>query len=114
MLIVGGDPVIGRSLEVLLQAAGYRTLFQPEPPGDELGKSLIDSHLLIVAPGLSAERRKAIMDIMASPATVKIPVLELLSADGVEQDIQGERVVLWPCSMEELKRAVHAALLAHG
>src|SRR5919112_4148524 len=103
LIIVGGDPVMGRSLEALLQAAGYEARFQPEASADGLGGLLADSRLLLIAPGLSAECRKALVDIAMAPAT-KIPVLELLLANGREQQaIQGVGVAPWPCSMDELQ-----------
>jgi hypothetical protein len=113
--IVGGDPVIGEVLEVLLQAAGYLARFLSEPAIDELGELLAGCQLLIIAPTLSAERREALIDIMLSSVTpVKIPILELLPANGGEQHLQGEHTVLWPCPIEELKRAIDDVLLAQG
>lgn len=114
VVIIGGDPVVGEALEVLLQAAGYRTRFLPESAMDELlSEVLADSQLLLIAPVLSAERRKALLEMMLSPTTsVNIPVLELLPANG-GQHLQ-EHIVLWPCSGEELKRAIDALLLNQG
>ena len=112
VIVVAGDPVMGRSLEALLQATGYEARFQPEPSADGLGGLLADSHLLLIAPGLSAEARsKALLDVVMDPAT-KIAVLELLPANGGEQNIQGVGVAPWPCSVEELQRRIRAALLA--
>jgi hypothetical protein len=114
--ILGGDPVVGEALEVLLQAAGYRTRFLPESVLDDelLGELLADSQLLLVAPVLSAKRHKALLEMMQGPTTpVNIPVLQLLPANG-EQHSQGVRFVLWPCSGEELKRAIDALLLDRG
>jgi hypothetical protein len=112
--IIGGDPIVGEALEVLLQAAGYCARFLPEYVMDELGGLLADSQLLLIAPVLSAERRKDLLEIMLSPTTpVNIPVLELLPANG-GQHLQGEHSVLWPCSGEELKRAIDALLLDRG
>lgn len=110
--IFGGDPVIGEALEIMLQAVGYRTRFLPESVMDELlGELLADSQLLLVAPVLSAKRRKTLLEMKLSPTTpVNIPVLELLPANG-GQHLQGGRTVLWPCSGEELKRAIDALLL---
>ena len=108
--IVGGDPVIGEALEVLLQAAGYRARFLSEPVADKLGELLVGSQLLVVAPTLNAECWKTLLDVVLSPA-VKVPVLELLPADG-ERHFRGEHVLLWPCSTEELRRAVDTALLS--
>lgn len=113
--IIGGGPVVGEALEILLQAAGYRTRFLPESVMDELlGELLADSQLLLVAPVLSAERRKALLEMMLDPTTpVNIPVLQLLPANG-GQHLQGGRSVLWPCSREELKREIDALLLEQG
>jgi hypothetical protein len=59
---------------------------------------------------LSAERRKALLDMMSSQAALaQIPALEMLT-EGEEQSVQGGRTVLWPCSREELERAIDAAL----
>jgi len=114
VIVVGGDPVMGRSLEAMLQAAGYDVCFQPEPLADGLGEVLADSRLLLVAPGLSAESRRALTDVVVSSAT-KIPVLELLPANGGEVvGIQRVGVAPWPCSVEELQRRVRAALLARN
>jgi hypothetical protein len=113
--IIGGDPVVGEALEALLQAVGYRTRFLPESVMDELlGELLADSQLLLIAPVLSAERRKVLLEMMLSPTTpVNIPVLELLPANGGRY-LQGEHIVLWPCSGEELKLAIDALLLDQG
>ena len=112
MLVVGGEPATGRSLEALLQAAGYAARFQPEPLADGLSELLADSRLLLIAPGLSAESREALTNTVRRPAT-KIPVLELVPADGGEVvGIQRVDIVPWPCPMKELRRRVRAALLA--
>ena len=112
--ILGGDPVVGEALEVLLQAAGYDARFQPEPSAAGLGELLKDSRLLLVAPGLSAECRKALVDMAVGPAK-KIPVLELIPADGGEAvDIQGVDTTPWPCPQEELQRKIRASMLAQG
>ena len=106
--IVGGDPVVGEALEVLLQAAGYHTRFLPEFVMDEPDEMLADSQLVLIAPALSAKRRKAFLEMMlSSPKTVNIPVLELLPANG-GQHLHAEHIVLWPCSREELKQAIDA------
>ena len=113
--IIGGDPIVGEALEVLLQAAGYRPRFLPETGMDELlmGEMFADSQLLLVAPVLSAKRRKALLEMKLSPTTpANIPVLELLPANG-GRHLQ-EHIVLWPCSGEELKRAIDALLFDQG
>jgi len=110
--IFDGDPVVREVLEVLLQATGYHPQFLGELAGDELIPLLADFHLLLVAPELSAERCNVLLDMMSNPAMpAKIPILELLSEDR-EQNVRGARIVLWPCSAEELERAIEAALFA--
>jgi DNA-binding response OmpR family regulator len=114
VIIVGADPAMGRSLEALLQAAGYDARFQPEPLADRLDELLVDSRLLLVAPGLSTESGNALTDVVIRTAT-KIPILELLPANGGEAvGIQGADAVPWPCPLEELKQRIQAALLAQG
>lgn len=110
--VFNGDSIVREALEVLLQSAGYRTRFLREAAGDELGELLAGSRLLLVAPDLSAGRRQALMDSLTSPSSAaKIPILELVS-EGVEPSLQGARVVLWPCSIEQLRRAIAVALFA--
>ena len=112
VIIVGGEPATGRSLEALLQAAGYDARFQPEPLADVLGGLLAACRLLLVAPGLSAESRKALTYTVLC-AAMNIPVLELRPANGGEEmGIQGADAAPWPCPLEELQRRVRAALLA--
>ncbi len=113
VIVVGGDPATGRSLEALLQAAGYDARFGPEPLADGLGELVAHSRLLLVAPGLSAESRKAVGNAVIRTAT-KIPVLELVPANGGEVmvGIQGADAAPWPCPMDELQRRIRAALLA--
>jgi hypothetical protein len=109
--ILGEDPVIGGSLEILLQAAGYRARFLREHVGEVREEPLADFHVLLVGPELSTERRKALVDKMLSPAAPsRIPIVELLPANG-EHILLGH-VVIWPCSIRELKRAIDAVLLA--
>jgi hypothetical protein len=112
VIVVGGDPAMGRSLQILLQVAGYDAWFQPEPLADGLGELLAESRLLLVAPGLSADSRKALTDMLMCTAT-RIPILQLLPANrGEVVGIQGVDFVPWPCPMEELRRRIRAALLA--
>lgn len=114
MIVVGRDLAIGRSLEVLLQAAGYDTRFQLEPALDTLGELLAESSLLLILPGLSAEFRNALTEIVTYSAA-RIPMLELVPANGEEiEGIQGADAAPWPCPMEELQQRIQEALLAQN
>ena len=110
--MVGGDPVVGGALEALLESAGYHARFLPESMMDDLGELLADSQLLVVAPDLSAELQQPLLRLVLNPKRLaNVAVLELLAADGEGQRFGGH-AVLWPCSVEELRRAIDAALLA--
>ncbi len=46
----------------------------------------------------------------STPATAKIPILELITIpDGAQTEQNGH--VLWPCRMEDLKEKIEAVLL---
>jgi len=107
--ILGGDLIIGESLEALLQAAGYRARFLSESRVDKIDELLVDSQLLIISPALSPEFRKALSETMLRKPTVEIPVLVLLPVNG-EQSVRREHIVPWPCSLEKLKLAIDSAL----
>jgi hypothetical protein len=112
LVVVGGDPVIGGALEVLLQGAGCRARFIFSPKIGQLGELSADYQILLLAPNLSYEYREAVLDTMAgSAARVKMPMIELVPADG-ERALQEQWVVSWPCSVEELKRVIDTVLLA--
>ena len=112
LVVVGGDPVIGGALEIMLQAAGCSVRFILSPNVDRLGELLGDYQMLLVAPGLSYEYRIALLDAMAgSAALTQVPILELVPADGVRA-VQRKWAVPWPCPVERLKRAIDVALLA--
>ncbi len=103
---------MGRSLEVVLLAAGYDARFRSEPSADGLEELLGDARLLLVAPGLSAGSRNTLADVAMSPAT-KIPILELLPVNGGEAvGIRGAEAVPWSCPMKELQQKSGAAPLA--
>jgi hypothetical protein len=108
--IFNGDPIIREALELLLQAAGYRIQVLPGPAENESDELLADCDLLLVAPELSASRRKRLLDMVSgSAARAKLPILELLP-EGREHNVWGWRVLLWPCSIDQLSRAIDYVL----
>ena len=115
IVILGGDVLVSRSLEVALQGAGYDACylngsFTGEPPTEPLDEEL---RLVIFAPRMGAERRKAFLSNMrSSAATAGLPVLELATVlDEVRAEQEGVGLVAWPCPTEELVRRIEAALL---
>lgn len=85
--VVGGDASVGRAIGQLLSGIGYGVRLLPEPIHGKVGDAIGGVGLLILAPALSAECREAL-------ARKKLPILELP----------------WPCTTEELKRSIEAAL----
>jgi hypothetical protein len=108
--ILGGDLIIGESLEALLQAEGYRTRFLSETGVDTIEELLVDSQLLIILPALSPDFRKVLSGTMLREPIAGIPIVELLPVNG-EQSVRGGHIVPWPCSLENLKLVIDSALL---
>jgi hypothetical protein len=118
--ILGGDLLIGRSLEAALSGVGYDAHFLN---GSFLsGSSLTDVPaerfdgvgLVIFAPRMSTERRKAFLSNLRGAPTAEVLVLELVTAsDDTSENGREElvRPVSWPCSTEELRRNIEAAML---
>ena len=115
LAILGGDQLIGESLELLLSKAGYRSRYLVEPldEADGLDGLLIEVDLLILAPSLDGAYRKALLaDSTNTEAMRKIPVIELIKATEEEAEGLLGYPVLWPCRLEELIRQIEEALLA--
>jgi hypothetical protein len=112
--ILGGDLVVGRSLEVALRGVGYDVCFINESfthePADLLDE---DVRLVIFAPRMSTERRRTFLSrVRGNLATAGLPVLELVTfLDEVRTEQNGVGLVPWPCPTEELTRRIEATLL---
>lgn len=104
--ILGGDSVVLRALEALLQGSGYEIRLIAEPFADAPGEPLAGVQLLLLAPGTSDESRQRLLDGAAD-----VPVLTLRPPPGNAPGGR-ERHVPWPCPVEELSGEIEAALLA--
>jgi hypothetical protein len=103
--------VVGRSLEVLLQGAGYDTRIIGEPTTDKPHELLEGVRLILVVPTPSTESRERFLASMENKSGgAAIPVLRLsLVLTTVLSDQTGS--VPWPCRLEDLKSEIEAALL---
>ena len=119
--IVGGDPIVGHALELMLLSAGYDARF--------LGGSFIEveanpfdwAHLVLIAPRSNHADREALFDRLYSSSVndkspkARLPVLELVAAPNGVLRVEGEglatRRILWPCPVPDLKWEIEAALL---
>jgi hypothetical protein len=105
--ILGGDPVIGKALESLLASSEHAARYFSEyPEGD--AEPLEGARVALILPVSSSRRQKSLKaQIKNTPSTMNLPVIELTTTpidDG--QSI----VVPWPCSIEDLRRAIDETL----
>jgi hypothetical protein len=108
--ILGGNSVVGRALEVLLQGLGYDTRLIEESGKDNPQELLGGIQLLLAAPTVNTESRERFLSGMRStPATATIPVLTLSTAHKEELADQ-PGVVPWPCRLEDLKGEIDTTL----
>lgn len=109
--ILGGDPVVGRTLELMLKSAGYDARFLNgsfiEKPAELPG----EVGLVILTPGLHHKGRERFLNDRenGSGAATKVPVLELVSASERERANQ-LGYVLWPCRVKDLDWEIDATL----
>lgn len=105
--ILGGDPVIGQTLKLLVESSGHRARFIAEPIPAEPGE-LSGFSLFLLAPALSAEGRKSLFDAMAATPE-KTPILELVPMVVGAREV-GEGSIMWPCTAKRLGRAMDAVI----
>jgi hypothetical protein len=111
IVIVGKDPIVGRAIGSLLQTAGYNTRFVADPMTDGFRSALVEAHVVLLAPGLSSESREKLLGSGTSnPVAAETPILELVSEADEGQPRQGHHRVRWPCSLEQLRWEIEAAL----
>ena len=111
IVIVGKDPVVGRAIGSLLRTAGYDTRFVADPVRDGSTSALMEAHVVILAPSLSAEAREKVLGSGTSkPVGPGTPTLELVSEADEGQPRQGHHHVRWPCSLEQLRWEIEAVL----
>ena len=107
--ILGGNPVVGKALESLLKSTDYGVRFFPENLAEsaELPGGV---RVILVMPALSNQRSDALITrLMNASGTACPPIIELITTPNGHHN--GHRIyVSWPCSVEELKQSIEAAL----
>jgi hypothetical protein len=115
-LAVCGDPIIGKTLVLLLRGCGFNAMFLPVSSLN--AGSLKDIELLLLTPqryAMRSEIRAAVLRRIARFA--KIPIMELvygttsLSLQEGSASARSVSEVPWPCSTKELGRQIEAKLL---
>jgi hypothetical protein len=109
--IWGGNSVVGRALEALLQGVGYDTRLIEDPPEGDPEECLDGVRLLLLAPTLSSESRETLLVEMGDTLESRdIPVLTL--STGFKEALGDGRVSIpWPCRIEDLTKRIEASLL---
>jgi hypothetical protein len=111
--ILGGNPGVGRTLEVMLKGAGYDARYLNGSFIDKPAELPAKVRLVLLTPGLYSKGRERLLNsMMSASVNPKIPILELITAssDGARTDLHN--CVLWPCRVEDLKREIEATLLS--
>jgi hypothetical protein len=109
--ILSGSSVVGRVLELLLRGVGYEVRLLEVPDGlAEVGDPLEGVDILLLGRGLDDDRREGFLRAMATDlGTASIPVLSL-SPSPRGAMFREDRLVPWPCRVEDLAREIEAAL----
>jgi hypothetical protein len=108
--ILGADTVVENALSLLLGGAGYdtRVLEEPSAPAANAEEQLAGVDLLLLTPSLREEDEEGFLRAIAAAG---VPVLTLSTAP---QDELNDRagMVPWPTPLEDLERAIEAALVS--
>jgi DNA-binding response OmpR family regulator len=111
IVILGGDLLVSRSLELALRGAGYDARYLNGSFTDEPTELLDGVRLVIFAPRMSTKRRRAFLNGMRTIQTAGLPVLELATTlNEVRAEQDGVDLVAWPCPTEELTHRIEATL----
>ena len=112
--ILGCNTVVGRSLSLLLEGSGYRTILVDSHPTGVVDELLEGAHLLILTPRVDEGVRKAFVGAMgkSTPQKADMPVI-VLTTDTEEALPEKEGVISvpWPCETKVLVDHIEAALL---
>ena len=116
VVAICGDPVVGRTLALLLRSSLYDARFLTASSLSEPG-SLEGVRLLVLTPTweMDADRREILLaSLRDSSDAAKAPILELTSDSGGARNgharLRPNHIVSWPCRPEELERRIQVAL----
>lgn len=112
--ILSSNPLAGRALELLLEGAGYEVRLLEEREAFRVNDLLAGVDVLLLGRGLSEGRREDFLNALAStPETAAIPVLSFSPGpEGTSAEV--DRLVPWPCRVEDLAREIEAARRSAG
>ena len=107
-----GITVVSRVLEILLRGVGYEVRLLEESDGYEVEDLLGGVDILLLGRGLGDDRREEFLRAVSSTLqTATIPVLSLSPSHNGTL-FKEDRLVPWPCRIEDLTHEIEAALRA--
>jgi hypothetical protein len=114
--IIGDDPLISRTLGLLLEGAGYEARPLDEPAVlEDPSVALAGVDLVLFLPLLGDERKGELLGVVkGAPTTADMPVLSLSTDMKAELDERTDSVLPWPWSTEALVLAIEQAVHAPG
>jgi DNA-binding response OmpR family regulator len=130
VLLVGGDTVVSRTLQMYLRQEGYDTTLVPEDLGGRVGAGLPRAAQLVIIASAAgaAQRAQLCRKLREHSATCAAPILELLGT-GEGQDSPaangagsgaggatggGDAIVVWPFRLREILGKVEELIGAPG
>jgi hypothetical protein len=110
--VIGGSPIVGEVLSLLLRGADYEARFVPETELDDLDLSSDGFELLLLTPGFCRPYRRNVLAKVSSAPAAQVTVVELVTASEELQAAKQWPRILWPCPVERLERELAAILAA--
>jgi hypothetical protein len=112
--ILGGNLLVGRALELLLESAGYEVRLLEESEASGVEDLLEGVDVVLLGRGLNNGRRENVLGAMAS--TLEMAVIPVLSFNPAPEGTSAgeDRLVPWPCRTEDLVREIEAARRVAG
>lgn len=111
--ILGADRVVENALSLLLEGFGYSARILEDPSAANAEEQLGGVDLLLLTPSLREETQEGFLKVIeAAPAAAAgVPVLTLSTAP--QDELNGRAgMVPWPTPLENLTRAIEAALVS--
>jgi CheY-like chemotaxis protein len=114
--IIGNDPLVSRTLGLLLEGAGYEVRALDEAAVlEDPSAPLAGVDLVLFLPLLGDERKGELLGVVkGDPTTADVPVISLSTDMKAELDERTDSVVPWPWSTQALVRAIEQAVHARG
>ena len=114
--IIGNDPLISRTLGLLLEGAGYEARSLDEAAVfEDPSVALTGVDLVLFLPLLGDERKGELLGVVKdAPTTADVPVISLSTDMKAELDERTDSVLPWPWSTQALVRAIEQAVHARG